>query len=95
MIKLIIDNIDNFNYELKDKDNNKYTFGFEFYDIPNKPKVGDYLFVDDEILKMEHELLSFGALDSIYGKKIDITKEKEIIILVLNSEKYYLKRLYG
>ena len=95
MIKLVIDSIDNFNYVLKDKDNNNYTFALEFYDLPILPRVNDSLFLDESLLKNEHQLLSFGALDSIYGKTIDNTKEKEMVILVSDNKKYYLKRLYG
>ena len=40
MIKLIIENIDGYNYTLKDNDNNRYKINIEFYDIGELPTLG-------------------------------------------------------
>ena len=50
MIKLIIENIDGYNYTLKDNDNNIYNINIEFYDIDELPKVGDIIYINNKLL---------------------------------------------
>ena len=44
MNKLIIENIDGYNYILKDTNNKSYNINIEFYDIDVLPKVGDIIY---------------------------------------------------
>ncbi len=92
MKKLIIKNIDGFNYLLED--NGKlYNINIEFYDIQEKPKINDSIFINEELLK--EKILNFGSLNGKYGKSLDNISEKEIIVLNINNKNIYLKRYYG
>ena len=51
MKKLKIEKIDNYNYSLKDSDNNYYNINIEFYDILDKIDIGDVLYMDEKLLK--------------------------------------------
>lgn len=95
MIKLIIDDVDGYNYILKDKNNKTYHYNIEFYDLAKKPSKNDSLFVNEKFLQNENVLLSFGSLDGIYGKKIDNTEDSDLIILSIDNKRVYLKRFYG
>ena len=92
MIKLLIINIENFKYTLRDKENNEHILNIEFQGIT--PLKYDYLFINKELL-MENIPLAFGLLDSSYGPKISSQESKNIIVLAHNNEKIYLKRIYG
>ena len=48
MKKLIITKKDNYEYILKDIENNEYQFNIEFYNIEKNPKVGDYLYISEK-----------------------------------------------
>lgn len=93
MKKLKIEEIDNYNYSLKDSDNNYYNINIEFYDILDKIDIGDVLYMDEELLK--EKVLNFGLLDSIYGRKINDSNDIDIVILEIKDKKIYLKRIYG
>ena len=93
MQKLIINKIDNYNYELQDKDDNIYNINIEFYDLYKKIQVGNVLYMDEELLK--EKMLNFGSLDNECGKVITDSADKDIVVLVINDEKNYLKRIYG
>ena len=84
----------NYDYTLKDIYNNEYQFNMEFYSIKRNPEIGDYLFMSEKILK-ENTFLSFDILESEYGRKIENANDDDIIVLVINEEKIYLKRVYG
>lgn len=95
MIKLTIDKIDGYNYDLKDKNNRIYKFNIEFYELANKPKVNDTIFVNEGLLREENSVLSFGPIDGEYGREIRSTEDQDILILVDNGKNIYLKRYYG
>ncbi len=87
MRKVIIKKIDNYDYELIDKDQ-VYTLNIEFYSN-YKPQVNDIIYLDDSILE-ENNLYAF---DEIYDtKNVDI---KDIIKVVNNDKAYYFQRRYG
>lgn len=92
MEKLKIIKIENFNYTLLDKDNNEYKLRIEFNGL--MPKLNDYIYMDKYLLK-ENILLSFGSLDSLYGKDLININDKEIISIMRGNKKIYLKRFYG
>lgn len=93
MKKLKIEEIDNYNYSLKDSDNNYYNINIEFYDILDKVDIGDVLYMDEKLLK--EKILNFGLLDSMHGRKINDSNDIDIAILEINDKKIYLKRIYG
>ena len=95
MKKMIINNQDKYKYELKDKDNKIYHFNIEFYNLKQEPKIGDYIYINENLLQEEYSVLSFDFLDSKYGRSIDLLDSKDIIVLLINNEKLYLKRVYG
>lgn len=96
MIKLVIDNIEGFVYTLRDENNNVYTSNMEFYYLENKPSRGDYIFVNGGLLKLiNNYVLSFGPLESKYGREIKDKSDEDYIVLNINNEAIELKRLYG
>lgn len=94
MKKLIIEEIENYNYFLKDTNNKIYRLNIEFYDLNSKPQKGDYLYINEETLE-EKIPLSFGPLDGTYGRDIKNEDDKDLLVLVINNQKNFLKRYYG
>lgn len=99
MVKLKIMNIDKYTYNLKDAKENNYTLNLEFFDIEEKPKVGDSIYIHAELLNPRYEgfntSYTFGSLEDKYGKdNIDLT-DVDVIKVVTNNLETYLKRLYG
>ena len=92
MKTLEIDNIQNFQYTLKNNDE-RYSLSMEFFD-ENKPCIGDVIILHEELLNIPY-LLCFGDLKSSYGRKITSHDDKDIIILIHDNKRIYLKRLYG
>ncbi len=95
MKKLLITKKDNYEYTLKDIENNEYQFNIEFYNIENNPEVGDYLFISEKILQENNAFLNFDSLESEYGRKIESANDDDIVALIVRREKIYLKRVYG
>ncbi len=88
MHKVIIQEIDNYDYIVIDETGINYRLNIEFYSN-YKPQVNDIIYVDDSILK-ETNLYAF---DEIYDKKnIDL---KDFIKVVNNDKEYYFQRRYG
>ena len=99
MVKLKINNISNYDYELEDTKENKYTLNIEFLDIEEKPKVGDYISISEELLNPRYEEYStnytFGSMDSEYGKDNLSPLDIDVIKLEIDKKEILLKRLYG
>ncbi len=95
MIKLLIYKIDGYYYYFKDKSGNDYMFNIEFYDLLEKPKIGDYLYVKQGLLNENNSLLCFGPIDGKYGKSIESLEDDDIVILCIDNDNLYLKRYYG
>lgn len=93
MKKLEIEKIDGYNYYLKDNDNCKYKINIEFYDVLDKINIGDIIYINERLLK--EKILSFGLLNSIYGRTIKDSNDVDIAILKISSKTIYLKRIYG
>ncbi len=88
MYKLIIQEINNYDYKLIDQDNNIYNKNIEFYS-KYKPQVNDIIYVDDSIINE----VNLYAFDEVYDtRSIDI---KDIIKVVSNNKEYYFQRRYG
>lgn len=99
MVKLKIMNIDKYTYNLKDAKENNYNLNLEFFDVEEKPKIGDDIYISAELLNPRYEGFStnyaFGTLEDKYGKdNIDLT-DIDVIKIVTNKLEIYLKRLYG
>lgn len=95
MIKLIVDKIEGFYYEVYDEQNRKYKFHITFYDMEENPKEGDIFFVHPKLLKEKNTMLSFGNLESKYGRKIKNMEDPDLLVLSSSKGNVYLKRLYG
>ena len=96
MIKLIIKNIDGYNYILKDSNNKSYNINIEFYDIDVLPKVGDIIYINNKLLnKINNNIASFGKLDGIYGRTIIDENDEDVIGVSIHDKVIYLKRYYG
>ena len=88
MKKVVIKEINEFNYKLVDEINKQeYIKNIEFLGS-YIPKVNDIIYISDEILK-EINLFTFREITNL-----DEVKESELIKIVSDKE-YYLKRIYG
>ncbi len=95
-VDLVIERINDYKYFLKDSDMNEYILNMEFYDIDKIPKVGDKINMHKNMVNnLDNYLYSFGNVDAIYGKKIDNLLDEDIIVLLIDNKKIYLKRFYG
>lgn len=95
MIRLKIKEINNNLYILEDI-NNIYELTIYFYDIDEQVKVNDYLYMQEKLLyKVNHSIICLGVLDSIYGHVIEDTTDEDLVILITDNKKIYLKRYYG
>lgn len=95
MKKLIIDNINNYDYYLKDEYEKLYKLNIEFYDLVDDIKIGDYIYMNEELFEEKNTLYSFGPLTGECGRKITSSTDKDIIVLISNDKEIYLKRYYG
>ena len=81
MVKLRIVDIDNYKYYLEDEYKNNYTINLEFFDLKEKLKIGNYIYMNKELLNSKYEGYSTSDID--------------VIKVVLDKTERYLKRLYG
>ena len=88
MKKVIIKEINNYDYTLIDSDNNSYKLNIEFYSN-YKPTINDIIYIDDKILNN----INLYAFDEIYDKN-NVLKE-DIIKIVSNDKEYYFQRRFG
>ena len=95
MKKLEINKIGKYEYELKDSDHKIYHFSMEFYDTEKQPKTGDFIFMSEKLLRDDYAVLNFGSLGSKYGRNIETADDDDLIVLLVDDEKIYLKRVYG
>ena len=95
MVKLIIEKIDGFKYYLRDNSNNVYQLNLEFYDISRNPHTGEYIFMDSSLLKEKNSALCFGPILGKYGRNIENENNPDIMVLVIDNSKIFLKRYYG
>lgn len=86
MYRVVILNIDEYTFTLQDEDNNIYKKVIEFMNTKYIPKVGDYLYLQEEILR-EQNIYAFG---DIYDKNRD-----DIIKVETKNNVIYLQRYYG
>ncbi len=91
MEKLMIAKKENYEYTLKDTDNGEYQLNMEFYNVEKDPEVGDILFMSEKLLQENNAVLSFDTFESEYGRKIENALDDDIVVLMINEEKIYLK----
>ena len=91
MIKLLIKTIEPYAYILSDNIR-EYRVHLEFLGLEKKPKVGDYLYLPENIIN-EPNNYTFGLIGGIYAKQKDI--KDDIIKVVGKDYEYYLQRYYG
>lgn len=93
MKKLKILKINNGKYDLKDDKNFEYQIYINFYDMEFDLIIDDIIYISDELLK--EKILSFGELNSNYGRELNFNNNVDIIMIKHREKKIYLKRLYG
>lgn len=93
MIKLAITKKEKYVYYLKSEDNKEYKINIEFHDLISEPAENDVICMDEELLN--EPMLAFGATESSYGREIKSSSDKDLVILIMNNNPIYLKRLYG
>lgn len=87
MIEVTIENISNYDYLLKDKDNKEYKISIELFDY--NLEVNDKLYINKKLLN-NNVFYRFGK---IYEDKN--ANELDIIKVIRNKEEFYLQRYYG
>lgn len=93
MKKLVIKDIDHYNYTLQDDRENNHIINIEFYNLNTTIAIDDILYMDESLLK--ENMLSIGLLNDLCGKDIKNSENKDIIVLQTKGKRFYLKRIYG
>lgn len=88
MKKVVIKEINNYDYTLVDSNNKVYIKNIEFYS-EYKPVVGDIIYLDDGILNTTN-IYSF---DEIYDTSK--VKMEDIIKVISKDKEYYFQRSFG
>lgn len=97
--ELIVEKINNYILILKDKTTNQEKeMMIEFLDF--NISIGDTIFISEQLLNdIQNQFVSFGDLQDISGRNLkEISKNQlidEVIVVVHDNNKFYLKRLYG
>ena len=87
MIEVIIESINDYDFLLKDKYNNKYKISIKLYD--DKLEVNDKIYIHRNLLN-NNVFYRFGK---IYEDKN--ATERDLIKVVRNNKEFYLQRYYG
>lgn len=91
MIKLIIKEIDNYNYILE-HNNIKYNLTIELINTDITLSKGDIIYIEKSVIQEKIPLI-FGPINGKYSK--NELNEKEFITILKNNNKIYLQRYYG
>ena len=96
MVKLKIININDYEYSLKDEEEHNYIINMEFFDVDENPRIGDYIYINKELLNPKYDGYStsytFGSLENKYGKENIQMEDIDVIKVTLNNKEIYLKR---
>lgn len=87
MIKLVINNKDEYCNYVLEGNNSRYEININFMGI-DEPKVGDYIYIPERVLK-EKISLNYGKIED------NNVKEEELMLLIRDNDKIYLQRFYG
>ena len=90
MIKVKILSINDYYYDLLDRNGNLYNKNIGFNNISVIPNVGDYMYLTEEILQ-EDNIYTFGPLNSSSNE----LNSSDIIKIVTKDDQFFLRRLYG
>ena len=88
MKKVVIKEINDYDYTLVDNDNKTYVKNIEFYS-EYKPCVGDIIYLDDSILNT----VNIYSFDEIYDASK--AKKEDIIKVISKDKEYYFQRSFG
>ena len=88
MKKVIIKEINNYDYTLVDNDNKVYVKNIEFYS-EYKPCIGDTIYLDESILNT----VNIYSFDEIYDTKK--VRKEDIIKVISKDKEYYFQRSFG
>ena len=94
MIKCEIEKVEDYNYTIRDLDNEMHILNMDFYGLLKKPSIGDYLYIKEELLNSQIPLY-FEVMPSLNKEAFLRLNEKEFLLLVIENQEYYLKRVYG
>lgn len=99
MVKLEIKGKENSLYVLENNNHQNYNMLLKFWDIEESPNVGDIIYINELLLDTNYEgysnFYTFGGLHNQYGKKDISLDDEDVIMLIMEKKKIYLKRLYG
>lgn len=99
MEKLKILKIENNLYKLIDKNKKEYDFNLTFYDLTEKLQVGDYIYLNKELLNPNYKEYSttyfFGPLEEQYGREIKTKEDIDLMKVKIKDKTIYLKRFFG
>lgn len=93
MKELLVINKDNNRYILMDKESNKYDLTIYIEDEKYQIDTGDILTINIDMI--DTRVLTFGNINSKYGRDINETNYSEVVTFNKNGNKTYLKRIYG
>lgn len=94
MKKLIIKEINGYEYILKDDGNKEYNLNLEFYELDENLKKGDYIYLNEKLLYNER-VYSFGPIKKEVNENIENITDAEIIGVKKGANIIYLQRYYG
>ena len=91
--------IDGEKLSLMDENGKEFVQEFHFYDLEEKPRMGDTITMDERLLDPNfaayYPFYEFGSLESEFGRKIDSDNHPELMILNLGGKEVRLKRFWG
>lgn len=89
----------NYSYLFSDESDSEYVINIEFMDIEKAPELGDYIYMNEELLNPQYEgystFYTFGSLNNQYGKENIAMDDVDVIKVILEDKEIWLKRLYG
>ncbi len=94
MIKCVIEKVEDYNYSIRDIENEMHILNMDFYGLKKKPSVGDCLYIKKELLNAQVPLY-FEVMPSLNKEAFLRLNEKEFLLLIIENQEYYLRRVYG
>ena len=92
MISLRVLKKDGYLYTLEDDEQNQYELNLDFIDVDNTIEVDDMIEMNNDLLVHEkYTGLTFGKMDSSYGRGNLSIGDKDVIVLHKNGKEILLK----
>ena len=99
MVKLRIESINKYKYELVDDNGEEYSLNIDLIDTEENLSLGDFIYIDKNLLDKKYEGYCqnyiFGNLDSKYGRANLEYGDIDVIKIEKEDKEILLKRLYG